>query len=65
MAPELHKDCEGPEKVSSDYTILNKIFFMKYALKSVLALVMLECPMGLAPELHPDAWRGQEKVSNA
>ena len=20
--------------------------------------------MGLAPELHPDVWRGQEKVSN-
>ena len=39
---------------------------MMYALKSVPGLLMLGSPMGMgmAPELHPDVWRGLEKFSN-
>ena len=39
---------------------------MKYALKSVPGLADVGVPMGMgmAPELHPDVWRSQEKVSN-
>ena len=39
---------------------------MKYALKSVPGLPDVEVPMamGMAPELHPDVWRSQEKLSN-
>ena len=36
---------------------------MKYALKSVPGIADIGVPMemGMAPELHPDVWRGQKK----
>ena len=39
---------------------------MNYALKSVPGIADVGVPHGdgVAPELHPDVWRVQEKVSN-
>ena len=52
---------EGPSK-SLKLLRPNKISSMKNTLS--LALLMLEVPMGMgmATELHPDVWRGKEKV---
>ena len=40
---------------------------MKYALKSVPGLADVGVPHGVedgATELHPDVWRGSDKISN-
>ena len=46
--------------------MLNNFVFMKHALKSVpgLADVGSSMGMGTGPELHPDVWMDQKKVSN-
>ena len=69
MAPELHPDVWGRsgKKFQITYpTMLNNFCFMKHALKSVpgLADVGSSMGMGTAPELHPDVWMDQKKVSN-
>ena len=45
------------------FTILNTFSSMKYALKSFPGLADIGVPkgMGMAPELHPDAWSGSGK----
>ena len=50
----------------TNFTMPNKICSIKYALKSVpgLADVWVSHGDGVDPELHPDVWTGQEKVSN-
>ena len=50
----------------TNLTMPNNLSFMKYPLKSVpgLAYVRVLHREGLAPELRPDVWRGQEKVLN-
>ena len=58
----------GPKKIQvTNFTMPNNISSMKNSLKSVPGLADLGVPHGVedgAPELHPDVWRGQEKVSN-
>ena len=47
--------------------ILNNIPFKKHAEKSVPGLADVGVALGDGdgvPELHPDVWRGQEKISN-
>ena len=42
----------------TNFTMLKNVSSMKYALKSVSGPM----GMGLAQEVHPDGWMGQEKV---
>ena len=50
----------------TNFTMPNNMSSMKYALKSVPGIADIGVPMemGMAPELHPDGWRGLETVSN-
>ena len=48
------------------FTNANNISSIKYALKSVPGLADVGGPvgMGMVPELHPDVWGVQKKISN-
>ena len=63
-----HRCLQGSEKKfqMTNLTMPNNMSSMKKVLIQSLALLMLRFSqgMGMAPELHPDVWRGQEKVSN-
>ena len=41
-----------------NFDMPNNISSLKHAKNQSLALLMLGCPMGMAPELHPDVWLG-------
>ena len=69
MVPELHPDVRGVWKKfqMTNFTLPNNIFSMKFSLKSVPGLADVGDSHGDGdgpPELHPDVWRGLEKVSN-
>ena len=49
----------------TNFTIPNNVSCIKYSLKSVPGLAdvgLLDGDGDDSPELHPDVWRGQEKV---
>ena len=64
-APELPPDVHGVWKKfqMTSFTMPNNMSLMKSALKSVPGLADIGVPMemGMAPELHPDAWSGSGK----
>ena len=60
--PRAPPRCQGVWKTFqlTNFTVPNICCYMKYALKSSLALLMLGIPMliGMGPELHPDVRGG-------
>ena len=48
----------------TNFTMLYNFSSMRYAVESVPGLADVGDPHGDGLELHPDVWRGLEKVSN-
>ena len=66
MAPQSSTQMSGGvRKKLTNFTMLNIVSSMKCSLKSVPGLAdvgLLNGDRDDSPELHPDVWRGQEKV---